>query len=180
MRICGLARRQYGGRPLLQQGGDAYGDVRLVLDRQPAGDARRHDGQPVGCRGRGVFHVVVRSGDGGSPPVRVRRALSAAAASGVGETATGGAPSSMRTEASSSCSGSNQRCSRSLSGAPPAAADAICKPNTGQTHTGQFLPQCHICPPPNAFSTIYMVFGLELCHRTCYTVSGKNTKEASL
>ena len=60
-----LARRQYGGRPLLQQGGDAYGDVRLVLDRQPAGDARRHDGQPVGCRGRGVFHVVVRSGDGG-------------------------------------------------------------------------------------------------------------------
>ena len=50
----------------------------------------------------------------------------------------------------------------------------------GQTHTGQFLPQCHICPPPNAFSTIYMVFGLELCHCICYTVSGKNTKEASL
>ena len=50
----------------------------------------------------------------------------------------------------------------------------------GQPHTGQFLPQCHICPPPNAFSTIYMVFGLELCHRICYTVSGKNTKEASL
>lgn len=51
--------------PHLQQGGDAYGDVRLVLDRQPACDARRHDGQSVGRRARGDFHVVVRSGDGG-------------------------------------------------------------------------------------------------------------------
>ena len=65
-------------------------------------------------------------------------ALSAAAASGVGETATGGAPSSMRTDASSSCSGSNQRCSRSLSGAPPAAADAICKPNTARPTQANF------------------------------------------
>ena len=57
-------------------------------------------------------------------------ALSAAAASGVGDASTGGAPSSMRTDAASSCSGSSQSRSLSASGAPPAAADAICRPNT--------------------------------------------------
>ena len=49
----------------------------------------------------------------------------------------------------------------------------------GQPHAGQFLPQRHICSPPIAFSTIYMVSGVELCHRICYTEHRNFSKEAS-
>ena len=174
-----LPCRQRHGRALLQQRRRVHRDVRLILDAQPACNARRHDRQPVGRRGRGVLGgLAVGCGGGccfrrGRGRAERRRCLRR-----------GGDVHRRSTQLHA------HRCRQQLLRVEPepqpvrerrAARRSRCdlQAEHGQPHTGQFLPQRHICSPPIAFSTIYMVSGVELCHRICYTGGRKISKEAS-
>ena len=174
-----FARRQHDGRALLQQRGRIDRDVRLVFDAQPARDARRHDRQPVGRRGgRVLVGVGVRGGGG----CRGRRGRGRAEHRC--RLRCGGCVHRRRTQLHA------HRCQQQLLRVEPepqpvrerrAARRSRCdlQAEHGQPHAGQFLPQRHICSPPIAFSTIYMVSGVELCHRICYTEHRNFSKEAS-
>ena len=164
---------------LLQQRGRIDRDVRLVFDAQPARDARRHDRQPVGRRGgRVLVGVGVRGGGG----CRGRRGRGRAERRC--RLRCGGCVHRRRTQLHA------HRCQQQLLRVEPepqpvrerrAARRSRCdlQAEHGQPHAGQFLPQRHICSPPIAFSTIYMVSGVELCHRICYTEHRNISKEAS-
>ena len=174
-----FACRQRHGRALLQQRRRVDRDVRLVLDAQPARNARRHDRQPVGRRGRGVLGGVIVRGGGGC---RVRCGRGRAERRCC--LRRGGRVHRRRTQLHA------HRCRQQLLRVEPepqpvrerrTARRGRCdlQAEYRQPHTGQFLPQRHICSPPIAFSTIYMVSGVELCHRICYTKGKKILKEAS-